>query len=62
MKNWKTFVAGLIVGIPQLLISSGIVEANNRWVSLATSVGAIVLGLVAKDNNVTGGTVRQPSI
>ena len=59
MKNWKTTVGGLIIGVPQLLVGTGIVDGNNKWLALATSLGAIFLGLTAKDHNVTGGTVQQ---
>ena len=59
MKNWKTTVGGLIIGIPQLLINVGIVDSGNKWITLASSLGAIFLGLFAKDNNVTGGNVHQ---
>lgn len=54
MKNWKTTVGGLVVGIPQLLVGIGLVDGTNKWLGLSTAVGALLLGLFAKDHNVVG--------
>ena len=61
-KNWKTLLAGLITGIPPLL--DALLTAyhagyftDKSGTQLAMGVGLILLGVLAKDHNVTGGTV-----
>ena len=64
MKSWKTTLTGvltIIAGLTSggLLVMKGQVEAG-----IGTAITAITagIGLInAKDNNVTGGTVTQPS-
>lgn len=59
MKSWKTTLAGFLTGIP--LGIEAIVEANNAGAftgktgsQLAAAVGMVLLGLFAKDHNVSG--------
>jgi hypothetical protein len=56
MKNWKTTVAGLIAAAGQILGIFGVpVEVGNA----VSIVGLFILGLFAKDSNVTGGKITQ---
>ncbi len=66
MKSWKTTLAGLIGGIPTLIISvlqaikdGQITDTSGK--GLAIGVAMILIGAFAKDHNVTGGTVVQSS-
>ncbi len=58
MKNWKTSLGGTLASIGLLAQS-----VPNHTVQLiggvAAAVGALLLGLSAKDHNVTGGTTQQ---
>lgn len=58
MKNWKTTLGGILVAVGLFLT-----EQTNPVLKLAgqiiAPVGAFLLGSSAKDNNVTGGTVKQ---
>jgi hypothetical protein len=54
-KNWKTTLVGIATGFANLAL--GGVGIRN----IALSAGLAALGAVAKDFNVTGGTVVQPS-
>lgn len=62
MKNWKTTVFGFIlaalVGLQTYGVKIGHVGQGD-YIGLATAVAAAGLGASSKDNNVTGGTVRQ---
>jgi hypothetical protein len=59
MKNWETSIGGILLAIgaictqvkdnPTLVLIGGVLSA----------VGALILGLAAKDHNVTGGTKTQ---
>ena len=51
MKSWKTTVAGIIGGLPQIL--NGIIA--NDWGSVGAGLALIVVGLFAKDHDVSGG-------
>ena len=57
MKNWKTTLIGLLTGAGYLLLQSLSGGMKVRDAVLAT--GIAVLGAVAKDHNVTGGTTPQ---
>lgn len=64
MKNWKTLVASLIAGLP--LAYDAVMTAYNAGFftgksgsQLALAIGLILLGVYAKDRNVTGGNVEQ---
>lgn len=59
LKNWKTTVGGLLAGVPQLLVSVGLIAPTNKWAALASAVGMVWLGTFSKDHNVTGGEIRQ---
>ena len=58
MKSWKTSVGGLILALGGVLTqqTDHIVQLTGAVLS---AVGALFLGLAAKDNNVTGGTINQ---
>lgn len=61
MKNWKTTLTGFLGGLavmfgPHLAGQPGPALTTGN---LITGAALIVLGLFAKDNNVTGGTVPQ---
>jgi hypothetical protein len=60
MKNWKSTLFGGITaaGIGMAQSGDGIVQTIGQVLSV---IGPILLGLFAKDANVTGGTVVQPS-
>jgi len=53
MKNWKTTVSGVVVAA-----GAGMVQASDPTVQMIgqiiSVIGAILLGLFAKDSNVTG--------
>jgi len=58
MKNWKTLVGGLVAGLPPLIGAiTPIVQP--KWQAVISGLGMILVALFAKDNNVTGGTVKQ---
>jgi len=50
MKNWMTSAGGLTVGLPMII--EGISTKN--WMLVLAGVGALLTGLAAKDNNVSG--------
>ena len=56
MKNWKTTVTGLLAASGQILSLFGVPAEVGSAVSV---IGLFLLGLFAKDGNVTGGTVSQ---
>ena len=56
MKNWKTTVAGLIAAAGQILGIFGVPPEVGNAVSV---LGLFILGLFAKDSNVTGGKITQ---
>lgn len=58
MKNWKTTLAGALTALG-LTLSANSDNTLHLIGQVATAVGALLLGLSAKDNNVTGGTKRQ---
>ena len=58
MKNWKTTVGGILLGIGTPLAAAGEGIYKTIGVALATA-GGLIVGLAAKDNNVTGGTIKQ---
>lgn len=61
MKNWKTTVAG--IGAMASAIGPALIAlSNGDWNVMAAALPGIFAGLVgvfAKDNNVTGGSVPQ---
>ena len=59
MANWKTTTAGLatiFAAVAHALTSLSTGDLNMMWLDLM-GIAAGIQGLVAKDNNVTGGTV-----
>lgn len=61
MKNWKTSLFGVIGGLATLFGPhlSGQPGPALTTGNIITAVSLILLGLVSKDRNVTGGTVAQ---
>ena len=58
MANWKTSVAGFVIGAVYYLKTSGAQIPQNKadfW-NLLIGIAFAGLGLVAKDFDVTGGT------
>jgi hypothetical protein len=49
-KNWKTSLAGIFAGGLNLFAN------GMKWQQVLLSIGLAVLGGMAKDHNVTGGT------
>lgn len=45
--NWKTTVAGLVLGFGQYLTVQG--EHGFTWATFGTAIGSIILGALAKD-------------
>ena len=62
MKNWKTNLWGgllaVLLGLQTYGVKIGHVGQGD-FVGLATAIAAGGLGLSSKDNNVTGGSIRQ---
>jgi hypothetical protein len=59
MKNWKTTTAGILAALAQIavpLLSSGV---GLTWKTVVPAVLTGAVGILAKDSNVTGGTVQQ---
>lgn len=60
MKNWKTTLSGLLIGLPLAIdaistaYTSGIFYGKSG-LELLVAVGAVLFGAYAKDHNVTGG-------
>lgn len=48
--NWKTTATGIVAGLPQVV--NGVQSEN--WTSVITGICTILLGIFAKDHNVTG--------
>jgi len=64
MKSYKTTLAGILAGLPVAIQS--ILDAYNAGQftgkslsQLAVGIGVILIGVYAKDHNVTGGTTQQ---
>lgn len=56
MTNWKTTLSGILAAAGQLLPLLGVAQPVAGAVSI---IGLALLGLLAKDHNVTGGTINQ---
>ena len=54
MPNWKTTIAGLIAG---LAVAYANYSGPNTWQGYIAALGPVAIGILAKDFNVTGGTV-----
>lgn len=59
MNNWKTTASGVIAALPQIAILFGIGGVPVEVWNGISAIGLFLIGLLAKDNNVTGGTVNQ---
>jgi hypothetical protein len=65
MKNWKTTLIGVLAGfIPlgQGLLQGLYAGQHFDWSKIGIGAGIMALGSLAKDFNVTGGTVSQPTV
>ena len=60
LRNWKTSVGGILLGVPPLIAAAGFVltPAEQHWSALCQGVGGFLLGLAAKDAT-THSTVAQ---
>jgi hypothetical protein len=58
--NWKTSLGGIMVAVPPLITAAGFIlsPAWQHWLALATGLGALLIGLAAKDAT-THSTVAQ---
>ena len=58
MTNWKTTVGGLLIAVGSGLqgMQDGTYQTIGKFM---IAVGGLILGLSAKDFNVTGGTKQQ---
>lgn len=56
MKNWKTTLSGILAGAGQILGIFGVPQPVGDAISV---LGLFLIGLFAKDSNVTGGKVVQ---
>jgi hypothetical protein len=62
VKNWKTTVLGAVAGVTQIagtLAGSGFSIGHfggSDWLHVIAGLGTGLLGLYAKDHDVTGGT------
>ncbi len=58
MKNWKTTLGGILAASGTAMQASE--DANTKLIGVVSgAIGALIMGLGGKDNNVTGGTVSQ---
>ena len=58
LKNWKTTVSGLLAALPQIVGLFGL-PIPPAVLNGISAIGLFLIGLFAKDSNVTGGTVNQ---
>lgn len=56
MKNWKTTASGIMAALGMIFPLFGIPAEVGNAVS---TLGLFLIGLFAKDSNVTGGSVSQ---
>jgi len=57
MKNWKTTLFGFLAGGGYMFLTY--LQQGIKPRDAAIGVGIALLGAFSKDNNVTGGTVKQ---
>ena len=52
LKNWKTTLGGILAAIPSLVAAAGFTLSANgqHWLALCGGVGALLLGMAAKDS------------
>lgn len=64
MKNWKTTLAGLLAGLPFAIdaimqaYTAGYFTGKTGW-QLFGAIAVIFITTLAKDHNVTGGSVQN---
>lgn len=58
MKNWKTTLAGCI-GAALLVVLNLYQTGTVDWRTLVMAAAIAAVGVLAKDLNVTGGTIKQ---
>lgn len=56
--SWKTLIGGLIASLPAF-IDWTITVVPPKYQGLASAIGVLIIGLNAKDRDVTGGTKPQ---
>ena len=63
LKNWKTSVGGILLGVPPLITAAGfsLTLPEQHWMALCQGVGGFLLGLAAKDAT-THSTVAQVEV
>lgn len=59
MKSWKTSLTGFVFGVGWLAFKAFVLKQPLDISDFKDSAGFIAVGLLAKDSNVTGGTVPQ---
>lgn len=59
MKNWKTTLFGVIVGVTTAIHLIWPATLSTDAAAAIAGAATLALGLSSKDNNVTGGTVAQ---
>jgi ABC-type Fe3+ transport system permease subunit len=61
--NWKTTLGGILSAVPPVIVAAGFVLtlSEQHWLALCQGVGALLLGLAAKDAS-THSTVRETEI
>ena len=56
MKNWKTTMAGAVSALGVYLTTIPDLQVFGQ---ILTGIGTFLMGMFAKDSNVTGGTKQQ---
>lgn len=59
MKSWKTTIAGIVFGAGWIAFKGIILKQPLDIGDFKDGMGFVALGMLAKDSNVTGGTVPQ---
>ena len=62
MKNWKTTVTGILTILGGIAGGGKLILAGQVTEGVSVLITALTAGIgliVAKDNNVTGGTIKQ---
>lgn len=55
LKNWKTSIMGALAGLPYIF--DGVIKQDATIIT--QGIGLLLLGIFAKDGNVTGGIIDQ---
>ena len=56
MVNWKTTLAGAVPAVAVLLKTFGLIDLTPEQITAIITIGILVASILAKDNDVTGGT------